>query len=133
VPDALTIGGAVYYTPNLLNYGNSADYWEANAKYVIPSSDFAKGWGAYLSGAYGYWHVSKDDITTIPSYSTWNVGGGFTYKVFTLDLRYSDTDLNSGSCISFWNAGAGATGVGGWCRGAFAAKLSFDVLASMLK
>ncbi len=26
-------------------------------------------------------------------YNTWNVGVGFTYKVFTLDLRYSDADL----------------------------------------
>ena len=27
-------------------------------------------------------------------YNTWNVGLGFTWKVFTLDLRYSDTDLS---------------------------------------
>ena len=31
-----------------------------------------------------------------PSYNTWNIGIGFTYKVFTLDLRYSDTNLSKG-------------------------------------
>ena len=34
-------------------------------------------------------------------YNTWNVGVGFTWKVFTLDLRYSDTDLNKGDCNAF--------------------------------
>ena len=33
-----------------------------------------------------------------PSYNTWNIGVGFTYKVFTLDLRYSDTNLSKGDC-----------------------------------
>ena len=36
-----------------------------------------------------------------PSYNTWNIGIGFTYKVFTLDLRYSDTDLSKGNCNAF--------------------------------
>ena len=34
-------------------------------------------------------------------YNTWNIGFGFTYKVFTLDLRYSDTDLSKGDCNAF--------------------------------
>ena len=36
-----------------------------------------------------------------PSYNTWNIGIGFTYKVFTLDLRYSDTNLSKGDCNAF--------------------------------
>ena len=36
-----------------------------------------------------------------PSYNTWNIGVGFTYKVFTLDLRYSDTNLSKGNCNAF--------------------------------
>jgi uncharacterized protein (TIGR02001 family) len=149
VTDALAIGGAVYYTPNLLNYGGDATYYEVNAKYTIPSSFFAKNWGGYVSGAWGHWDVEGGTRPTvngttalvpIPSYSTWNIGGGITYKVFTLDLRYSDTDLGksstpfptavSGSCQAFWNGGPATSG---WCRGAFSAKLTFDVLASALK
>ena len=37
----------------------------------------------------------------MPSYNTWNIGIGFTYKVFTLDLRYSDTNLSKGDCNAF--------------------------------
>jgi len=149
VTDALAIGAAVYYTPNILNYGGDATYYEFNAKYTIPSNYFAKNWGGYISGAWGHWSVEGGTfpnvngttaLAPIPSYSTWNIGGGITYKVFTLDLRYSDTDLNksaqpfpttsSGSCQAFWNGGPGTSG---WCRGAFSAKLTFDVLASALK
>jgi len=135
VTDQLTIGGAVYYSPNLLNYGDESDYWEVNAKYTLPGSYFAPGWGMYLSGAYGYFHVQKGDIPTVPSYSTWNVGGGFTYKALTLDLRYSDTNLGktggaNSECARFW---VGGPATSGWCNGAFAAKLSFDLLASALK
>ena len=39
--------------------------------------------------------------STMPSYNTWNIGIGFTYKVFTLDLRYSDTNLSKGNCNAF--------------------------------
>ncbi len=138
--DAFSVGGAIYYTPNILNYHGSAEYYEINAKYVLPSTYFAKDWGAYISGAYGHWHVQSGTQPTvngvlaafpIPSYTTWNAGLAFTYKVFTLDLRYSDTDLakgvGPGSCAAFWNGG---TLTGGWCRPAFAAKLSFDLLAN---
>jgi len=143
VTDALGIGGAVYYSPNVLNYHGDSYYYEANFKYTIPSSYFAKNWGGYVSGAYGRWDIEGGTQPTvngvlatnaIPSYNTWNIGGGWTWKALTLDLRYSDTDLSSGSgagsCAAFWNGG---TATGGWCRAAFAAKLTFDVLASQLK
>lgn len=146
VTDALSIGGAFYYSPDLLNYGKNSQYYEINAKYVLPSNIFAKDWGAYVSGAYGWFNIGGGATTfsagpgntfgpfSIPGYETWNIGLGFTYKVFTLDLRYSDTNLSTNGCIQFWNADPNvSTNVGGWCRGAFAAKLTFDVLASMLK
>jgi uncharacterized protein (TIGR02001 family) len=128
--DALSIGGAVYYSPDVLNYHLNSTYYEANAKYVVPSSYFAKDWGAYVSGAYGHWHIEQTAGSAVPSYDTWNAGIGFTYKALTLDLRYSDTDLSHNGCVNFW---IGGPAVGGWCRAAFAAKLSFDLLASNLK
>ncbi len=134
VTDALTVGGQVYYSPDLLNYGKDSVYYEANFKYVLPSTYFAKNWGGYVSGAYVHFDV-EGGLTgfgfVIPSYNTWNIGGGFTWKAFTLDLRYSDTDLSNAGCSNFWNTIPGGTG--GWCRGAFSAKLSFDLLASALK
>ena len=76
-----------------------------------------------------------------PSYNTWNIGIGFTYKVFTLDLRYSDTDLSKGNCNAFtsaFNANSRATtsppinpgGFGSnWCGAAGIVKLSADLTA----
>jgi hypothetical protein len=81
-------------------------------------------------------------VSGIPykSYDTWNIGVGFTYKVFTLDLRYSDTDLSKGDCNAFTSSfnATGTTNVtpinpGGagsnWCGAAGIAKLSFDLTA----
>jgi uncharacterized protein (TIGR02001 family) len=134
VTDAFTLGGSISYTPDILKYRKEAVYYEANAKYVVPSNYFAPNWGAYVSGAYGYWDIEGGPNAAggpaIPSYSTWNIGGGFTYKAFTLDLRYSDTDLSHTGCVNFWIGGPATSG---WCRPSFAAKLSFDLLASALK
>jgi hypothetical protein len=63
--------------------------------------------------------------------------------VFTLDLRYSDTDLNKGDCNAFTsdptatgisnqtaiNIGAGSS----WCGATFIAKLSADLTLGSLK
>ena len=37
----------------------------------------------------------------LPDYTTWNVGFGWTWKVFTVDLRYIDTNLSKGNCNAF--------------------------------
>ncbi len=66
-----------------------------------------------------------------------------TWKVFTLDLRYSDTNLNKGDCNAFTsdptavgignqtaiNAGPGSS----WCGATFIAKLSADLTLGSLK
>jgi uncharacterized protein (TIGR02001 family) len=141
--DAFSLGGAVYYSPNLLDYSKHSTYYEVNAKYTLPSANFPKDWGAYVSGAWGRFSVEKGPTAfsntaaapftgfSIPSYSTWNAGIAFTYKVFTLDLRYSDTSISGVKCIEFWNADPTfSTGISNWCRANFAAKLSFDLLAN---
>ena len=72
------------------------------------------GVGMYVSGEFGrQWLGTSDAFYGVPgfpggityaSYNTWNIGIGFTYKVFTLDLRYSDTDLSKGDCNAFTSA-----------------------------
>ena len=70
---------------------------------------------------------------------------GFTYKVFTLDLRYSDTDMSKSECNIFtsdFTAGSSAGAIsarnpGGvqsnWCGSTFIAKLAFDITLGALK
>ncbi len=71
-------------------------------------------------------------------YTTWNVGFGWTWKVFTVDLRYVDTNLSKGNCNAFTSdhTAAGTTNItpinpGGlgsnWCGGRFVARLSADL------
>jgi uncharacterized protein (TIGR02001 family) len=154
INDNWAVGVNEYYSPNFLNSGAWGNYASVTAKYTAPSTVFGpSGVGMYVSGEFGrQWFGTSDAFygtgagtvfaNGIPykDYNTWNIGIGFTYKVFTLDLRYSDTDLNKGDCNAFTSAfnATGTTNVtpinpGGagsnWCGAAGIAKLSFDLTA----
>ncbi|WP_440637137.1 TorF family putative porin [Bradyrhizobium sp. PUT101] len=146
-----------YYTPSYLNSGAWGNYTSIVGKYIAPSTVFgSSGVGMYVSGEFGrQWLGTSDSfygVAAFPNgikyadYNTWNVGIGFTYKVMTLDLRYSDTDLSKGDCNAFTSdfsargnisASSGTfvtpinpSGVGSnWCGAAGIAKLSFDLTA----
>jgi uncharacterized protein (TIGR02001 family) len=140
-----------YYSPNFLNSGAWGDYASITGKYTAPSTIFgSSGIGAYISGEFGrQWLGTSDSFYGVPQfpngikyadYDTWNIGIGFTYKVFTLDLRYSDTDLSKGNCSAFTSSfdASGTTNVtpinpGGtgsnWCGATGIAKLSVDLTA----
>ena len=156
VNDSWQFGANEFYSPNFLNSGAWGDYASVTARYTAPSTMFGtSGVGMYVSGEFGrQWLGTSDSfygvvspgfasyMQGIPyaSYDTWNIGIGFTYKVFTLDLRYSDTDLSKGNCNAFTSAfnASGTTSVtsinpGGagtnWCGAAGIAKLSADLTA----
>jgi hypothetical protein len=165
VNDMFTIGATEYYTPSFLNSGAWGNYASITGKFTAPSSTFgSSGLGMYISGEFGrQWLGTSDSFYgtsfTNPGfagpfpngidyadYNTWNIGIGFTYKVFTLDIRYSDTDLSKGDCNAFTSdfaargnisAGSGTsitainpTGVASnWCGAAGIVKLSADLTA----
>jgi uncharacterized protein (TIGR02001 family) len=156
VNDNWQFGVNEYYSPNFLNSGAWGDYASITGKYTAPSTIFgSSGVGMYISGEFGRQWLGTSDVfygvvspgfpsyvRGIPyaSYDTWNLGIGFTYKVFTLDLRYSDTDLSKGNCNAFTSAfnatgttsvtPINPTGVGSnWCGAAGVAKLSVDLTA----
>ncbi|MES2752588.1 MAG: TorF family putative porin [Pseudomonadota bacterium] len=154
--DMFTMGGNVFYSPNFLNTGADGTYASVTAKLTAPGTMFGtSGVGAYISGEFGrQWLGTSDGFYSIVAsgigpginyadYNTWNVGVGFTYKVLTLDLRYSGTDLSKGNCNAFTSdfTGTGTTfitpintGVGSkWCGDQFIAKLSADATLSGLK
>ena len=151
INDYFAVGANEYYSPNFLNSGAWGDYASITAKATAPGTWFGtSGIGAYLSGEFGrQWLGTSDSFYRISpllagikyaDYNTWNVGIGFTYKVFTLDLRYSDSDLNKANCAAFTSAFNASTpttptainpaGIGSnWCGSAFIAKLSADLTA----
>jgi uncharacterized protein (TIGR02001 family) len=156
--DNFSMGGNVYYTPSFLNSGAEGTYASIVGKAIAPSAWFgASGIGMYVSGEFGrQWLGTSDSFYGVPAfpnginyadYNTWNIGIGFTYKVFTLDFRYSDTNLSKGDCNAFTsdfaargnlngtNLGTFVTpinpsGVGSnWCGAAGIVKLSADLTA----
>lgn len=164
VNDQFTIGFNEYYSPNFLNLGAWGNYASITGKWTAPSTAFgSSGVGMYISGEFGRQWLGTSDAfygTTVatafggpfpngipePSYNTWNVGVGFTYKVFTLDIRYSDTNLSKGDCNAFTsdfsttnlspnfvtkiNPGNGVSAFGSnWCGATGIVKLSADLTA----
>lgn len=111
VKDKVAVGANVYYSPDWLNTGANATFASVTAKFTMPSFSMPLygamseiGW--YISGEFGYYWIGKTRIdpvvwtfhANLPDYATWNIGVAFTYKVFTLDFRYYDTDLSKEEC-----------------------------------
>jgi hypothetical protein len=154
--DKVIAGANLYYSDSYLNTGADGTYVSGTLKVLMPNLTPAIGW--FVSGEYGHytlgntkvdfavWNTSPTGSISLPDYSYWNAGVGFTYKAFTLDLRYHDTDLSKGEC-NILTGDPGAV-VGGaaidpvrnsagnaskWCGGAFIAKLSVDLTLDSLK
>jgi Bacterial protein of unknown function (Gcw_chp) len=151
--DQFAVGFNEYYSPNFLNLGAWGNYASITGKWTAPSTTFgSSGVGMYISGEFGrQWLGTSDSFYGTPafpagipepSYNTWNVGVGFTYKVFTLDLRYSDTNLSKGACNAFTSDHTATTATAGsisginpggfesnWCGAAGIVKLSADLTA----
>jgi Bacterial protein of unknown function (Gcw_chp) len=150
VNDQISLAGAAYYSPSVLNSGANGTYASGGAKFTAPSAAMPEGWGLYLSGEAGHWWLGTSDnfyaVVGYPngipykSYTTWNVGIGITKSVFSLDFRYYDTDLNKGDCNAFTSdQTARFTGdftpinPGGfgsnWCGSTFVVSGRFDLTA----
>jgi uncharacterized protein (TIGR02001 family) len=111
VKDKLAFGANVYHAPDWLQTGAEATFASVTAKLTLPNFNMPLyggmqeiGW--YVSGEFGHYWIGNTEIdpfvwtiaADLPDYSTWNVGLAFTWKVFTLDLRYYDTDLSREEC-----------------------------------
>jgi len=158
VTDSWSLGAQVYYSPSVSNTGANGTYAAGTIKFTAPSGmPLPNGVGFYASADGGYWWLGTSDAfygtgigTTfaagVPytSYANIDLGIGFTWKVFTLDFRYYDTNLNKGDCNAFTSdhtaQGGGfvtAINPGGlgsnWCSQTFVVKLSSDLTLANLK
>jgi uncharacterized protein (TIGR02001 family) len=158
VNDQLAFGAGVYYSNSVLNSGANGTYVFGNVKVTAPSTALPNGLGLYASAEVGHWFLGTSDnfyctqvgaaACTAPfpngipyvSYTTWNIGFGFTKSVFTLDFRYYDTDLSQGDCNAFtsdhtatFNGSFTPINPGGfgskWCGQSYVVKGSFDLTA----
>jgi hypothetical protein len=97
--------------------------------------------GISFTGGAGYsWFGNQSQELggfPLPAYLNWQVGVTFTRKIFSLDLRYYDTNLSKENCFVFTgdpNARAGGSVdpvtnpeglMSRWCSATFVAKVSF--------
>jgi uncharacterized protein (TIGR02001 family) len=150
VTPAFTIGGNLFYTPDLLNYSESFATFgvdaDASAFYVSGTAKWVTPWtwgdlGAYVSGELGYWSIDDSGFVdpafglvdpTDPSYTYYNIGLAFTYKAITLDLRYHGTDQDARDCRTFLLTLPGNR-ANTWCDDAVIASLKFDSTVNALK
>jgi uncharacterized protein (TIGR02001 family) len=134
--DYFAIGASVFHSPDWLKTGASGTYVSGTAKATAPGGMIAPDVGMYVSGEVARYFFGTPNVGfAVFDYTYWNVGGGFTYKAFTLDLRYHDTNLSRAECQAMtgdpWAAMAGNNSR--WCSSAFVAKLSVDTTLSALK
>jgi uncharacterized protein (TIGR02001 family) len=154
VNDNIVLGGFAYYSPSVLNSGADGVFFGGSAKYTWAA--LPNGVQPFISGEVGHWSFGTTDSfygctpavggclannpggIPLPDYTTWNVGFGWTWKVFTVDLRYIDTNLSKAECNAFTGDHtaivnpAGITAINGgaqsgWCGGRFVARLSADL------
>jgi len=159
IHEQLAFGGAVYYSPSVVNSGARGVYSSGNIKFTAPSNVLPEGFRAYWSAEAGYWLLGTTDAfyctqtaagtacggsfpQGIPyrSYATWNIGFGITKSIFTIDFRYYDTDLNKGDCNAATSDFSATftrdftpTNPGGfgsnWCGNAFIVAAKVDLTA----
>lgn len=141
-PD-LTVGVNGFYTPDLLHYSTSfvglgGGHHDADAFYGSVTGKWVTPWkwgevGAFVSGELGHWWIDGTGFTASgfadPDYTYWNAGIAFTYKIFTLDLRYHGTDQSRTDCGNFLLATGSSTK---WCNDTFIATLKVDTTLSAL-
>jgi hypothetical protein len=145
--DRLWIGGNFYYSPSWLNTGAYGAYASVTAKVAGPAVKMSIGpvdeIGWYVSGEFGhYWLGTTDPIlgnVNLPDYSTWNAGLALTWKVFTVDVRYYDTDLTTAQCFALTGDISGLPGGGGplgqskWCNPTVIVAFKVDITGANLK
>ena len=86
-----SVNGSVYYSPEFFGL-TSGDAWYAQGGVGIPLTDWLS-----VAGNYGYQTVSSTGYfgPGRKDYSNWNLGVTGTYKAYSLNVMYSQTDLPS--------------------------------------
>jgi uncharacterized protein (TIGR02001 family) len=162
VNDNFAFGGQIWGSPvfrdpglaGVLDSGAYGIYYTGNVTLTAPTTWLPNGIGAYASADVGWWQLGTSDafyaVPAFPagipytSYLNWDAGFGLTWKIFTLDLRYYQSNLSRGDCNAFTSdhtaSGVATTAINpfplpgsNWCGAAFIAKLSIATTLSAIK
>jgi uncharacterized protein (TIGR02001 family) len=130
ISDRASVGLNVFYSPDLLNYGDllGGDVRSIYASLTGSYKFWTQGdWSGLVSGELGHWWIKDTGFASDPDYTYWNAGIAWSYKTVTLDLRYHDTNQSRADCASFLLTTTGNPAAR-WCRDAYIATLKFDMV-----
>ena len=143
IADSLRIAGGFAYSPNVSNTGAWNWYAAGGVGLDVPSQLLPTNIGVSFTGGAGYsWFGNQSPEFggfPLPSYLNWQAGVTLSYKIFSLDLRYYDTNLSKENCFVLTgdpNARPGGavdlvTNPEGltsrWCSATFVVKASFGL------
>ncbi len=147
VNDNVTVAANVFYSPSWLNEGADGLWAQGSLKLTAPASwiptVLPTGSGAFFLGEAGHYSFGQTNAfygnIDLPAYTEWDLGVTYTWKVFSLDFRYYDTDLSRANCnvlTSDFSAtyspgnvtSANPSGLGSnWCGATFVVKAAFDL------
>ena len=156
VNDNFNFGGSIWGSPSVLNSGAPGIYYTGNVTFTAPSNVLPNGIGVLFSADVGWWQLGTSDAfyaappafpTGVPytSYLNWDAGLSFTWKIFTLDFRYYQSNLTKAECNVFTSdhtasfspgsvTAQNPAGLASNCCGAdFVVKLSVATAISALK
>ena len=138
--DMFIVGANVFHTGNFVGTHADGTYVSGTAKYNIPEGflgAFPSGFA--LSAEFGHYFLGRTAFNqggiNLPDYNYGNVGLSYTYKAYTLDVRYHNTDLRKTECFTISGDPRGfitGSGRSNWCGDAVIATLSVDIVASKM-
>jgi uncharacterized protein (TIGR02001 family) len=133
--DRVIAGAGVFHSWDYLGSGANGTYVNSTLKVNIPDTILPSGFA--VSGELGHYFLGRTDASlgsvNLKDYTYWNVGGSYTYKFITIDLRYHDTNLSEKNCfINTTDPGGLRSGRSKWCGQAFIATLAVDLTASQI-
>jgi opacity protein-like surface antigen len=132
--DALTFGANVFHTSNWLGSHAPGTYASLTGKYSIPQGAFGflpEGFSISAEAGRYYLGTTSPQLgrVRLPDYNYGNVGLSYTYKNFTFDVRYHDTNLSKRECFTLTTDPQGVfTGSGrsNWCDSRVIGTITFD-------
>jgi len=156
VNDNFNFGGSIWGSPSVLNSGAPGIYYAGNVTFTAPSNLLPNGIGAIFSADIGWWQLGTSDAfyaappafptgVSYTSYLNWDAGLSFTWKIFTLDFRYYQSNLTKAECNVFTSDHTSSFSPGSvtaqnpsglasnWCGADFVVKLSVATAISALK
>ena len=130
-------------SPNFSNIGAWSTYAAFELGVDLPSAVLPKDVAASVTAGVGYYWFGNQSAAlggfALPAYYNWNAGLTFKRKIFSLDLRYYDTNLSKENCFVFTGDPNASPGgqinpltnpeglTSGWCGATFVAKFGFEL------